>query len=64
MGEQERMHLELIAATLTAGMLPTVPLPVDQRTSEISDEERERILRAVDHAVMLYNSVRNRLPRL
>jgi hypothetical protein len=49
---------ELIAAILTAGMLPTLPIP-ERRTEsgEVTDAEGDRILRAVGHAIGLYRSV-------
>ena len=49
---------ELIAAILTAGMLPTLPMP-ENRTPRraVTDEEGDRLLRAVGHAIGLYRSV-------
>jgi hypothetical protein len=39
-------------------MLPTLPIPENRTPSgEVSDEEGDRILRAVAHAVSLYRSV-------
>ena len=51
MSERQR---ELIAAILTAGMLPTLPVP---RTMRLAPADRERMLRAVAHAVDLYRSI-------
>jgi hypothetical protein len=49
---------ELIAAILTAGMLPTLPIPENRTpTGEVTDAEGDTILRAVAHAVSLYRSV-------
>ena len=51
---------ELIAAILTAGMLPTLPIPRSRAQggrSPVTDTEGEAIQRAVGHAVGLYRSV-------
>jgi len=51
---------ELIAAILTAGMLPTLPVPksrVQGRSDPVSEREGEAIQRAIGHAVGLYRSV-------
>ena len=45
---------ELLAATLSAGMLPTVPAPP---TSKKTEREEAEILQAVAHAVSLYRAV-------
>jgi hypothetical protein len=51
---------ELIAAILTAGMLPTLPIPQSRSeggTGPVTDAEEEAIQRAVGHAIGLYRSV-------
>ena len=51
---------ELIAAILTAGMLPTLPIPRSRAqggSGRVTDAEGEAIQRAVAHAVGLYRSV-------
>lgn len=51
---------ELIAAILTAGMLPTLDVPqsrVRARNSPVTRAEREVIQSAVDHAFGLYRLV-------
>jgi hypothetical protein len=45
---------ELIAATLTAGMLPTVPAPF---AADKTEREETDISQAVAHAVGLYRAV-------
>ena len=55
---------ELIAATLTAGMLPTLEIPrsrVEGRGRLLTRAEAEAIQRAVDHAFGLYRLVLNGL---
>ena len=55
---------ELIAAILTAGMLPTVEIPpsrIQGRRGPIARAEGEAIQRAVDHAFGLYRLVLNEL---
>jgi hypothetical protein len=46
---------EILAAILTAGMLPTVPACADPE--EISTEDVKRILGTVGHAISLYAAV-------
>ena len=51
---------ELIAAILTAGMLPTLEIPRSRAHGSgrpVSETEGEDIQRAVSHAVGLYRSV-------
>ena len=51
---------ELIAAILTAGMLPTVEIPrsrVEGRRRPLTGAEAETVQRAVDHAFGLYRLV-------
>ena len=49
---------ELIAAILTAGMLPTWPIPRSQAEGgPVTDAEGEAIQRAVGHAIGLYRSL-------
>ena len=49
---------ELIAAILTAGMLPRPPVPENRTPSgEVTNTEGDRILRTVGHAIGLYRSV-------
>ena len=45
---------ELLAATLTAGMLPAVPAPP---TSKKTEREEAEISQTVAHAVSLYRAV-------
>jgi hypothetical protein len=45
---------ELLAATLTAGMLPVVPAPP---MSKMTEREEAEISQAVAHAVRLYRAV-------
>ena len=45
---------ELLAATLTAGMLPTLPVPGDDDPTE---REETDFSQAVAHAVSLYRAV-------
>ena len=52
MSERQR---ELIAAILTAGMLPT--LPRTMLLASRAEAEHERVLRDVAHAVDLYRSI-------
>jgi len=55
---------ELIAAILTAGMLPTLEIPrsrVAGRPRRLSAAEAEAVQRAVDHAFGLYRLVLNEL---
>ena len=55
---------ELIAAVLTAGMLPTLEIPrsrVERRRRALTGAEAEAIQRAVDHAFGLYRLVLNGL---
>jgi hypothetical protein len=56
---------ELIAAILTAGMLPTLPIPRSRAEGRgggpVTDAEGEAIQRAVGHAIGLYRSVLERL---
>jgi hypothetical protein len=55
---------ELIAAILTAGMLPTLEIPQSRargRGGPVTDAESEAIQRAVDHAFGLYRSFLNGL---
>jgi hypothetical protein len=52
---------ELIAAILTAGMLPTLRIPRTMRLAPRTEAEAERMLRAVAQAVDLYRSVLERL---
>jgi hypothetical protein len=55
---------ELIAAILTAGMLPTLEIPPSRtqgRRGAITRAEGEAIQRAVDHAFGLYRLVLNEL---
>lgn len=55
---------ELIAAILTAGMLPTLGIPrsrLERRSRTITRAESEAIQRAVDHASGLYRLVLNEL---
>ena len=55
---------ELIAAILTAGMLPTVEIPrsrVEGRRRPLTAAEAESVQRAVDHAFGLYRLVLNEL---
>ena len=55
---------ELIAAVLTAGMLPTLEIPrsrVERRPRPLTGAEAEAIQRAVDHAFGLYRLVLNGL---
>ena len=59
MQEQLRMitvhNAELIAAILTAGMLPSVPLL--DRPEDARPEDAKRIVSAVGHAISLYAAV-------
>ena len=51
---------ELIAAILTAGMLPTLEIPQSRargRGGSVTDAESEAIQRAVDHAFGLYRYI-------
>jgi hypothetical protein len=48
---------ELIAAILTAGMLPTLRIPRTMRLAPRTEAEAERMLRAVAQAADLYRSV-------
>jgi hypothetical protein len=49
---------KLIAAIITAGMLPILPIPESRTPSgAVTDEEGDGLLRAVGHAVGLYRSV-------
>ena len=51
---------ELIAAILTAGMSPILPIPLSRAEGEIgpiTDTEGEAIQRAVGHAIGLYRSM-------
>ena len=48
---------ELIAAILTAGMLPTIPIPDSMHRGPLTKIEGEALQRAVGHAVGLYRSV-------
>ena len=48
-------NLELIAAILTAGMLPSVPLL--DRPEDARPEDAKRIVSAVGHAISLYAAV-------
>ena len=53
---------ELIAAILTAGMLPTLEVPQshrERRSGPLTRAESETIQRAVDHAFGLYRLVLN-----
>jgi hypothetical protein len=55
---------ELIAAILTAGMLPTLEIPrsrLEGRSRPLTRGEAEAIERAVDHAFGLYRLVLNGL---
>ena len=55
---------ELIAAILTAGMLPTLEVPqsrTQRRSGPLTRAEGETIQRAVDHAFGLYRLVLNGL---
>ena len=55
---------ELIAAILTAGMLPTLGIPrsrLERRSRTMTRAEAEAIQRAVDHASGLYRLVLNEL---
>jgi hypothetical protein len=52
---------ELIAAILTAGMLPTLPITRTMGLAPRTRAEGERMLRGVAHAVDLYRSVLERL---
>jgi hypothetical protein len=55
---------ELIAAILTAGMLPTVEIPrsrVEGRRRPLTGAEAETVQCAVDHAFGLYRLVLNEL---
>ncbi len=55
---------ELIAAILTAGMLPTLEIPrsrLDGRPRSVTRAEAEAIERAVEHAFGLYRLVLNGL---
>ena len=55
---------ELIAAVLTAGMLPTLEIPrsrIGGRPRRINGAEAEAVQRAVDHAFGLYRVVLNGL---
>jgi hypothetical protein len=45
----------LIAAILAAGMLPTLPAPLD--AEDLTPDDRARITRLVGHAVSLYSAV-------
>jgi hypothetical protein len=54
MSERQR---ELIAAILTAGMLPTLPRTMLRTSRAEAEREHERKLRAVAHAVDLYRSI-------
>jgi hypothetical protein len=47
--------VELVAAVLTAGMLPIVPAPANP--ADVSSRDEKRITRAVGHAVSLYAAV-------
>ena len=58
--EEGRNNPEVIAAILTAGMLPTIPIPESLhrgRLTEAEEVEGEALQRAVDHAVKLFRSV-------
>ena len=46
---------ELIAAIITTGILPTLPIP--RSRGPITDAEGETIQRAVGHAIGLYRSI-------
>jgi len=48
-------NAELIAAILTAGMLPSVPLL--DRPEDARPEDAKRIVSAVGHAISLYAAV-------
>jgi len=50
---------EIIAAILTAGMLPSLPAPAEPST--VSTEERKAILGAVQHALGLYSTIQEAL---
>ena len=55
---------ELIAAILTAGLLPTLEIPQSRartRTGPVTGAESEAIQRAVDHAFGVYRLVLNGL---
>jgi hypothetical protein len=54
MSERQR---ELIAAILTAGMLPTLPRTVLLASRAEVEREQERVPRAVAHAIDLYRSI-------
>ena len=63
-GRSKMADRELIAAVLTAGMLPTLEIPrsrVERRRRPLTGAEAEAIQRAVDHAFGLYRLVLNGL---
>jgi hypothetical protein len=60
MAKDSEMDRELIAAILTAGMLPTLQIPRSRShrsSGPVTETEGEAIQRAVGHAVGLYRSV-------
>jgi hypothetical protein len=64
MGRSEMTDRELIAAILTAGMLPTLEIPrsrLQGRSSRVTAAEGQAIQCAVDHAVGVYRLVLNEL---
>ena len=50
-------NIEIVAAILTAGMLPRLPIPFHTSEFELRREDEERITRTVTHAVSLYSTV-------
>jgi hypothetical protein len=59
-GDLETVDREPIAAILTAGMLPTLPIPQSRSesvTAPVTDAEGEAIQRSVGHAIGLNRSV-------
>ena len=50
-------NLEIVAAILAAGMLPTLPVPFYTSEFELRSEDEKRITRTVAHAAGLYSAI-------
>jgi hypothetical protein len=48
---------EIIAAILTAGMLPTLPVPGSFQRGPPTESEEEELQRTIGHAISLYRAV-------